>query len=418
MSITARDWRLPFELLEQIFQNILEKEHLKVCLSVCKAWQFVAQQYFSPEISLILELEELKTLSEDILYFGQKVTVIKLITDEYTLIGDDDKHSWIHILALSPNISSIHFLNHDKIAPFLEVLLDPFMILNNLRIIAVGGLVFCPIDVQDIYLQANIRYRENITSLQVSTLTTCRTFIEYGGRVEYISQFPRLTCIKVNSLFIPDEYELDFQNSRIDIKHLLKESPQLKEVKLYNCSKITSNWQDPNLVEAITENVSLTSLKITVDEISTGTLKYLVALLKDVEVLQLRIGSITLDETISENETMAILDDLTAYTSGMKKVQIDYAYNGNEFLLDFDLISEDYEHRVGLFGDDDDNDFEYNQNMDGYSGEYSDEYSDEYGNDYDSEVYLQDEMGYDDYDDDMWAYDNDFSDDYNGEYGM
>ncbi|KAI9265839.1 hypothetical protein EDC94DRAFT_604226 [Helicostylum pulchrum] len=426
MSNIPRDWRLPFEILEQIFRNIPEKEYLKICLTVCKAWKLVAQQYFDPEISLKLEQDELKALSEDIQHFGQNVTVIKLINHKYVSIDDDDKHNWIHILALSPNIASIYFLNHDNIAPFLEILLDPFINLNNLQIIATRELVACPIDVQDIYLRANIRCRENITSLQVSTLTTCRTFIEYGGIVEYVSQFPRLTCLKVNSLSIPEVYEYDRQCLCIDVKHLLKESPQLKELKLYNCSKITSNWQDPNLVETIVENVSLTSLKLTVDEISTVTLKYIVALLKEVKVLQLRIGLITQDETISENETTAILDDLSAYTSAMKKVQIDYTYNGNEFLLEFDLISKNYEHRAGMFGDDDDNDFDYDQDSD----EFSDEYGDEYGEEYDSEVYAQEDMmeffndlgndtyydGYiEEYSDE---YSDNYSDDYNDEYRM
>ncbi|KAI9265840.1 hypothetical protein EDC94DRAFT_47638 [Helicostylum pulchrum] len=161
----------------------------------------------------------------------------------------------------------------------------------------------------------------------------------------------------------------------IDITYLLEAAPQLKELKLFDCAVVLSSWPNTDLVETM-KNTPLTKLKILTQETNTSTLKYIVTLLKDVKFLHLAIGYITADENISENEAETMLDNLRACAAEMEKVRINYLYNNEEFLLEFDNISQYYGYSNALFGDDDDDDIDYVEDSD-YSDGDSDEDSDE-----------------------------------------
>ncbi|GAA5800596.1 hypothetical protein HPULCUR_006032 [Helicostylum pulchrum] len=142
----------------------------------------------------------------------------------------------------------------------------------------------------------------------------------------------------------------------IDIKHLLEAAHQLKELKLFDCTKVISSWQNTNLVETM-ENISLTKLKISVEETSTSTLKYIVTLLKDVKVLYLRLGNIKVEESISENEATIILKDLDDCISNMEKVAAYCVYNEIPFSFEFNSVSEHYK-TSSIYCDIDEDDFD------------------------------------------------------------
>lgn len=170
MLCTSRGMCLPSEILRQVFQNLVQKEDLKTCLLVCKSWRFLALEYFNGDISIKVKQATLKTLLEDLSYFVQNVKIIKLRPYKRESTDESNNLYWKHILRLCPNIISIRFLKNRYISPFLDDLQDPGLVLNDLQNIETKEFGPNSLDIQDLCLQVNIRYRETITSLQLCAL--------------------------------------------------------------------------------------------------------------------------------------------------------------------------------------------------------------------------------------------------------
>lgn len=201
MLSTSRDWCLPFEILKQVFQNIDGREDLEACLLVCKSQKLAAQEYFKGGISIKVRHATLNRLLDDLPYFGQNVKAIKLRPYKCIFEEEKIKLNWKRVLRLCPNITSVCFLKSSNISPFLEDLKDPDLILNDLLKIETEELGSYSLYIQDLCLQVNIQCPETITSLQLSAVKEEPTTIKYDGLIKLVSQFPHLTCLKVNSLF-------------------------------------------------------------------------------------------------------------------------------------------------------------------------------------------------------------------------
>ncbi|GAA5807463.1 hypothetical protein MFLAVUS_000824 [Mucor flavus] len=327
---------------------------------------FVALEYFNGDISIKVKQATLKTLLDDLSYFGQNVKTLKLRPYKHTSTGESKKFYWKNILRLCPNIISIRFLKNRYISLFLVDLQYSDLMLNDLKNIETEEFGPDSLDIQDLCLQVNIQYRETITSLQLCALKEEPTAIKYNGLVKLISQFPRLTCLKTDK--VSEKNPL----LRVDIKHLFEENPQLNDVELDSCAIFASSWKGTNTVQSM-EHISLISLKITADTITTDVFQYLTTLLKRVKSLHLSVGEITADEAVLEEEFVAILCNLIACTSEMERVNIKYSYNGEDFNYnkgDNDDSSGDYSYYYGYPYDYEYDDSDYDEDGDDY--EYTD----------------------------------------------
>ncbi|KAG2231927.1 hypothetical protein INT48_001441 [Thamnidium elegans] len=345
MLYTSRVGSLPSEVLKQVFQNLAEKEDLKTCLLVCKSWNLVAQEYFDSNLSIKIKYTAYEVLMEDIPIIGENVKAIKL--KPYKVLPTDEHNEmiWRTILGYCPHITSIYFLKSRSILSLLEALQGPDLMLNDLQKIEVRELESYPLETQDLYLQANAHYHKTITSLRLYALMAVPRTIRSDGLVKFISQFSRLTCLKVNSPFSWEAIGIDrrrYPEFIIDIKQLFQEAPQLKEVKLYDCDIVARNWRDTNTVQ-IMEHIYLINLKIKTSTITTSTFQYVVALLKQVKYLHLIIHEIITDETVSGKEFLTVLNDLKACTSEMETANLKYNYNGQGFCaFEDDFNENDY----------------------------------------------------------------------------
>lgn len=162
MSCTSKDRSLPFEVLKRMFQNLVEKEVLKICLLVCKSWNFVAQGYFDRDISIKIKRIKYEVLMKDLPIFGQNVKTIKLRPYEFSPpFNEQNEIIWKTILVYCPNITSIYLLKSHSILSLLKALQDPGLTLNNLQKIEVKELESYSFDIQELFLQANVGYWQN-----------------------------------------------------------------------------------------------------------------------------------------------------------------------------------------------------------------------------------------------------------------
>ncbi|GAA5809940.1 hypothetical protein MFLAVUS_003355 [Mucor flavus] len=370
MLCTSRDKGLTSKVLKQVFQNLVEKEDIKTCLLVCKSWNLAARETFDSDLSIKIKYTEYGVLMEDISIIGEKVKAIKLKPCKFSPTDEHNEIIWRTVLSFCPHITSIYFLKSHSIVPLLKALQDPDLMLNDLQKIEVRELESYPLKTQDLYLQANAHYHKTITSLRFYALTTTPRIIRFGGLAEFISQFSRLTCLKVNSPFDSGAIGIDrrrYPEFTVNIKQLLEKAPQLKEVDLYDCEVVARNWRDTNTAQ-ITERISLINLKIKTSIITTRTLQYIVALLKQVKSLHLIISEITPDETVPEKEFATVLIDLKACTSEMETAKL--KNNDDDYATDSSYSDDE---------SDSDNDwfvYHFNDDYDVDDDEYSDAYID------------------------------------------
>ncbi|KAI9275047.1 hypothetical protein EDC94DRAFT_689575 [Helicostylum pulchrum] len=283
------------------------------------SWNSAAHEYFSRDISIKVKERKLNIddLLDDILYFGQNVKAIKLNNSKYTSIDEDNDIKWQRILSLCPYLTSVYFLNKCASSAFLKALQGSDIRLNDLQKLHINNLSTYSLDTYELYLRVNIQYCQTITSLQLRALV--------GDPVQVTN-----TVLMENS------------------------APQLKVFKLYDYTVVTNDSPDTNEFQPI-KNISLTELKIVVGSISISTLRYIVSLLKEVKIFALIIGSITVDEDISVEESETILGNLKASTSEMKRVEVKYECNGRDFYLNLDKenhLKGDYRYK-GYFSDGD-----------------------------------------------------------------
>ncbi|GAA5808715.1 hypothetical protein MFLAVUS_002110 [Mucor flavus] len=385
MMCTSRNKCLPPEVLQQVFRNLGRKEDRKTCLLVCRPWNSVAQAYFNRDILIKVKETKLDDLLDDISYFGQNVKTIKLIASRPKTIDEDNEIKWRQILKLCPYLTSVYFKNSCNGSAFLKALQDPDLKLNDLQKLDIYNLTAYSRDIHDIYLWVSIQYCQTITSLQLCASDEELVSTKYGGLYKFISQFPQLTCLKVTRCpsyldvrgLLYKEEEVD---SIVDIKNILEEAPRLKEIKLYGCDVAIKNSADTNAAQLI-ENGPLTDLKILADNTSISTMRYIVSLLKEVKILALIIGKITVDEDISVEESETILGDLEASTSEMKRVEIKYNYNGRDFYLntgkEFKIKSRSkgrYKNENYFSSGDDDSDYDSGDDSVDYNVNYYDYY--------------------------------------------
>lgn len=342
----------------------------------------------------------------DLPKFGQNVKTIKLRPYEFSPPFNNEQNEivWKTVLEFCPNIASIHLLKSRNILPILNALQNPGLMLNDLRKIEVKELELYSFDIQELFLRVNVRYRETITSLQLYTLKRIRSAIRRGGLVTFISQFPHLTCLKVNSSsswISTGIVRRENPSSIVDLKLLLEEAPQLNELTLYGCVTIANGLQDTNTFPVM-EHVSLIKLKIITDTITTSTLRYIVTALKQVKSLHLIIRRIIPDGFLSENEVATVLNDLKVCASKMKTVKLKYDYN-SEFRYNKGCSC------CRITPGELESDRPYNSDDSYYSEEYNDDdylYDSSVGDCDDDSVFSMDHC-YSDHDGDFNDYDSD-----------
>ncbi|GAA5794910.1 hypothetical protein HPULCUR_000258 [Helicostylum pulchrum] len=307
------------------------------------SWNSAAHEYFSRDISIKVKERKLNIddLLDDILYFGQNVKAIKLNNSKYTSIDEDNDIKWQRILSLCPYLTSVYFLNKCASSAFLKALQGSDIRLNDLQKLHINNLSTYSLDTYELYLRVNIQYCQTITSLQLRALVGDPVQVKHGGLYKFVSQFPRLTCLKVTNTVLMENCDL------------LHPEDTVNSI-LYDYTVVTNDSPDTNEFQPI-KNISLTELKIVVGSISISTLRYIVSLLKEVKIFALIIGSITVDEDISVEESETILGNLKASTSEMKRVEVKYECNGRDFYLNLDKenhLKGDYRYK-GYFSDGD-----------------------------------------------------------------
>lgn len=324
MLQVSRNKCLPCEILEQVFQNLIEKEDHKECSLVCKYWRYVAQEYFRHEISIKVNESRLGALQGDIKYFGKKVKAIEVKMCKYLCLDANNEPSWRSVLSSCPYLTSVKFLNYCHIFSFIKSLNDPNISLDNLEKIEAEILVPEFLGLRDIFLQVNIHHCQTIKSLKLCDSLGGLISEKYGGLDKLVSQFPRLKFLEAHGRYwIPSEYEN--LESTVDIEHLLEGVPQLEIVELKHFHQITSNHNTS--IAPIKENTSLTTLTIIAKNISVQTLQYIIETLKQVKNFRLFVNNVISDH---ERELQTILNDLRVYTSGMETYCVEYEYgDGN-----------------------------------------------------------------------------------------
>lgn len=168
-----------------------------------------------------------------------------------------------------------------------------------------------PLDFHVLYVRANIRYSETITSLVINDWEQNPVVLEYGGLIELVSKFPQLTYIKVTHRTI--------QGTEMNLSQLLKAAPKLQELEIYDIAKITST--------DTAEGLALTKIPLQANEISIKSLNYIITNLSDqVDNFCHIISKVKPDKSISEEET----NNLETLITGIQRVRVEFVYKGEK----------------------------------------------------------------------------------------
>lgn len=319
-SISANH-RLPTEILHKIFKQLQFKKELKSCLHVCKTWHFVAQGFFSDDIRVQINDMSLKRLYNDLPAFGHKV---KCFTLTQLSTGTESPIMLRSALNLCPNLVELQF-NFTDVYNYLKALNCHEAILPNIQKIQVLDLKACSPAVRRFHLWVNFRFRATITSLEIDDLEDNGALNNYGGLIKLASTFSNLIYLKAKCHSV---VEREFS---VDLTSLLTECPNLQELKLYGIGKITNHVKDIPASEP-TEYQNLIKLKLKVAQIDIRSLEYIVTRFKNVENLRLITFNILPDISLTEQESDIMLTDLEAYTTDMKRVNINYKYKTNNYV--------------------------------------------------------------------------------------
>lgn len=347
---------LPREILQMIFENLTSnKSNIKNCMLVCKSWSFVAQGFFSSDISITLPPDLLSNLLNDIPIFSQKVMTINL-HDPYGRNATKDSSTDLQkIVEMCPNLVSLT-LNCLDPEPFLDDLNSSVAKLDKIQKIHLTDQASQEPYVRILYLELNLKYCRTITTLDICTLEEVDSFgIKENDLASLIAKFPNLEHFRAS---YKGTYNADVN---VDLKHLLNAAPQLQTLKLYKMDKITTHSQNKD-VKDVLQGSKLTKLKLVADNIDIESLKFITSNLINVNHLELIVEFITPDHTLTQEESLRILEDLKSYALEKKRLVMQYYYRNQHFFERFNKLGPTDSDSEGY--DDDDHDHDQDEQSD------------------------------------------------------
>lgn len=296
---------LPPEILKLVFKNLEREEicsssinakpikvDLKTCLSVCKSWQCVAQEFFRVKISL--NEDSLPHLLEDISYFGDRVESISVC--QSSISSERERYSliWRDILLLCPNLISVSFAFID-IYHYLHVMVYGGVEMKCFQLLDIIKLPECSLVTRKLYLELNIKHHATITELVIVRLDDIPTYEVFDDFIKFITQFPRLTVL---NLIGATEEPTD---SNIDIHKLFESVPHLKEFNMREFKKVSidSLENKEDISKYYSRDLNILSMRIYIKEMDTKTLEYITARSKKVGHLVLDIKKLIANESHS-----------------------------------------------------------------------------------------------------------------------
>ncbi|KAI9364138.1 hypothetical protein BD770DRAFT_469330 [Pilaira anomala] len=316
--------------------EIEENRHLAVLKLKAKRLDIVSLKHIATKSNQVLT----HVVNFRLVVYNEMVPAMKFSSEIKTFIAriksqngnpirrrrlkEDWTVKWWDIITMCPNLTSI-YLDYDT-SEIIAKLGSSEKKLKSIQKIQVDDIVNFPLDFHGLYVRANIRYYETITSLVISDWEQNPVVLEYGGLIELVSKFPQLTYLKVTHRKI--------QGTEMNLSQLLKASPKLQELEIYDIAKITSTDTAEGL-----EKFYLTKITLQADEISIKSLNYIITDLPDqVDNFCLLISKVKPDKSISEEESKEIINKLETLTTGIPRVDIQFEYKGKIFSI---VTSED-----------------------------------------------------------------------------
>ncbi|KAI9349366.1 hypothetical protein BD770DRAFT_446133 [Pilaira anomala] len=321
--------KLPFEILQQIFENLstkgFERQNMKTCLHVCKLWQFMAQGFLNQEYSINLAEDSLKRLLEDVPYFGYKIRSITVNRTADLPDRESNYHTLVKTLTKCPNLVFLD-LKVDEIYGYLHALMYGEVKLKNIQIFDADNVRFSSLSTRQLYLQLNLEYHKTITSISINRLIDIPGYTNNNDLTSFVKQFPKLTSLKITG---PSA-------SSIDINQLLKSVPRLQEFTLLFFNAINVNSLDEEALNNL-EDLDITKLRIEVAEIDVKSLRYIVSRLRKVDNLHLDIGRLIQDVPVIEYGMAQLVNYLDVCITGIAAFHIAFHYQGFNFFMQHNM---------------------------------------------------------------------------------
>ncbi|KAI9347513.1 hypothetical protein BD770DRAFT_413570 [Pilaira anomala] len=293
MSITSINV-LPFEVLKRVFENIqtvgvvqsgrklrlmknvMSKEDLMICSTVCKTWRRVAHGLLRRKLSVTVYENELTSLANDIQHFSDRVSHIQVKESEVEMNRERASLDLLDILHMCSNLVSVEF-EFNNICEYLKTLLNSTKKLDHIQCFRTPLLTESNCShATDLLVKLQIKYKATIT------------------------------CFVFCSRNI-----IGFERSE-DLTKLV--------------DRISISSPEP------LDNTSVTKLDLCVISMRITALEYILTKFKKLEILWLTIEFLESDEPLPADEVKQILQN----SSKIKYVNFSINYNDFRFTKKYD----------------------------------------------------------------------------------
>jgi hypothetical protein len=319
------DFHLPTEIWKEVFKCLENKNDLKNCLLVCKAWYLVSRSFFSDAICIRLNDIYFSKLHADLTEYPALAEKVTAITLTYASSGDGDATLFRSLLNLCPNLCELSFDISD-IYEYLKALNKREACLPSIQKIQIRNLCECSPAVRRFHLWVNHRFRATITSVEILDVEDNGALKDYGGLLAFATKFPRLTYLKAQCNTLIEK------SLQVDLTALLATNKKLETLKLYGIGQLNNTLKDSALLPEAIEYNSLTKLKLSATKINIHTLEYIVTRFKNLKNIRLITPFIEPDNRLTESESTSILDSFQEFTKKSSRINISFRYKDYHYM--------------------------------------------------------------------------------------
>lgn len=376
---------LPREILDEIVGH-LDKRDIRKMATVSKAWRksvsFILDESIAIKVGYFRFLQLIQDLDR-FPGFASKITQITVTTED---LGSANLRV---ILNKCQNLLVLRF-TEINIYEYVNMLNSRETKLPKIQNIHIIHLLECSPAIKRFDVWVNYRFKNTITSLQFMDIAQNGALKNYGGFMQYLSKFPKLTSLKING---DDDFG---QSEELDLNEMLEKQPNLESI----CIKGKQLKADLDMLSA-TGDVTYPSLKtLHLDEVTADIklLSYIKTRFTQVEDLALVSSLITPNQAVGEQAAKDIIKDFNEST--VKDHKYSYHYKGqcynngtgrSRWAINLNLIHLDMLFREHLwdhdhFSDHDDDDLEDDDEDDFGASEFFD-----HGNGLLDEEFMMDE---------------------------
>lgn len=274
------------EILYKIFKH-LTHSGIKECSQVCKAWYPAANLFLVETVTLpnraavIRYLETVENNSHHSDLNAVKTLVLGTYFRDQTMLKTQELETLL--TNLPPRLRNLQF--NDALIPVQELLQRCNLIIDNSTQLESLHLRF--LTVKDLCFDVLYQFRNVLTKLTLNGYPKIHTFNQYGGVVEYISDFTNL-----------QELCIDLSEFPIELEHVLTIFDRLDHLKSIDCrfkTKIPDNLIENHLASLTEREIDqllnrlarLEKLSINVSYISNSIVRFITEFLLCLNSLKL-----------------------------------------------------------------------------------------------------------------------------------